>query len=81
MIHIHGDTDGLRYFSDKNGICAYNDRVVAYAMQDSDIVGVFYTIQQAQSFYEYNKFKDNLPVLFYWDESRWKNRSRRSEFN
>ena len=74
MIHIHADIDGLKYFSDKNGVCAYSSRIVAYAMQDAHIVGVFYTLKQAQDFYEKNKYKQNLPILYYWDENRWNNR-------
>jgi hypothetical protein len=74
MIHIHSDIDGLKYFSDKNGICAYSNRIVAYAMQDADIVGVFYTVKQAEAFYESNKHKENLPIIYFWDEKRWNNR-------
>lgn len=76
MIHIHGDIDGLKYFSDKNGVCAYSSRYIAYAMQDSHIVEVFYTTKQAQDYYQYNKHKDNIPILFYWDENRWINRNK-----
>ena len=75
MIHIHGDVEGLKYFSDKNGVCAYSSRAVAYAMQDADIVAVFYTTKQAQDFYNSNKDKENLPVIYFWDEKRWNNRS------
>jgi len=74
MIHIHYDIDGLKYFSDKNGICAYSNRIVAYAMQHEHIVGVFYTIKQVPDFYERNKYNVNLPVVYYWDENRWNNR-------
>jgi hypothetical protein len=73
-VHIHGDVEGLKYFSDKNGVCAYSPRSIAYAMQNADIVGVFYTTKQAQRFYEHNKYERNLPVLYYWDENRWSNR-------
>ncbi len=74
MIHIHGDVEGLKYFSDKNGVCAHSNRAVAYAMQDADIVAVFYTVKQAEDFYEHNKHKQNLPAIYYWDENRWNNR-------
>jgi hypothetical protein len=74
MIHIHGDVDGLKYFSDINGVCAYSNMAVAYAMQDADIVGIFYTTKQAKEFYERNKLKENLPVIYFWDEKRWNNR-------
>jgi hypothetical protein len=75
MIHIHSDVDGLKYFSDKNGVCAYSNRAVAYAMQNEHIVGLFYTEKQAKDFYEQHKHTcisgKLLPILFYWDESRW----------
>ena len=75
MIHIHGDVDGLKYFSDKNGVCAYSNLIVAYAMQDENVVGVFYTTEQAERFYKINEFKENLPVIYFWDEKRWNNRN------
>lgn len=71
MIHIHGDINDLLYFSDKNGVCAYSSRYVAYAMEGSHIVGVFYTIKEAESFYERNKNNDSLPIIYFWDEERW----------
>lgn len=72
MIHIHTDVDDLKYFSDKNGVSAYDNRVISYAMQGANIVGVFYTKIQAFVFYNKNKNKENLRILYYWDENRWK---------
>lgn len=67
-IHIHTDIENLKYFVDKNGLRTCSDRLVAYAMQNEHIVGVFYTLKQANAFYEKNKFNDNLPIIYYWDE-------------
>jgi len=73
-IFIHEDVESLKYFSDKNGICAYCNRATSYAMQGANIVGVFYTQNQLKSFYEHNKHKENLPIIYYYDEKRWNNR-------
>lgn len=70
-IHIHTDIESLMFFSDKNGVCAYNSRVMAYAMQHEHIVGVFYNKKQLESFYEHNKHKEGLPIIYFWDEKRW----------
>ena len=71
MIHIHTDVENLIYFSDKNGISPDPARLVAYAMQGADIVKVFYLPKQAIEFYELNAHKEDLPVIYYWDESKW----------
>ena len=75
MIHIHENEIGLMFFTDKNGVPAYNSRIFAYAMQEADIVGIFYTKEQAESFYELNRFKDNLPVLYKWNQELWDKRN------
>jgi hypothetical protein len=50
-----------------------NNRIVSYAMQDADIVRVFYTIEQMKNFYENNRL-DKLEPIYFWDEKRWNNR-------
>lgn len=76
MFHLHTDVKGLIYFQDKNGVCASNNRLIGYAMQDSDIVRVFYTYKQMQDFYKCNNVDCNilgkkLEPIFFWSEERW----------
>jgi len=70
-IFIHSDVENLRFFTDKNGISLSSDRALSYAMQGSDIVGVFYTDKQAQQFYESKRYEENLHVIGFFDASRW----------
>ena len=70
-IFINSDVQNLRFFKDKNGIPLSGDRAVSYAMQGADIVGVFYTDRQAQQFYESKRYEENLPVIGFFDVSRW----------
>lgn len=70
-IFIHSDVENLRFFTDKNEIALSGNRAVSYAMQGSDIVGVFYTDKQATQFYESKKYEKNLPVIGFFDVSRW----------
>lgn len=71
VIHIHTDVQSLIYFSDKHGVCAYAPWYIAYAMQNEHVVGAFKTVQQIEEFYEENKFIEDLPIKFFWDEKRW----------
>ena len=74
-IFIHSDVENLIFFIDKNGIALATgtalDRAISYAMQGSDIVGVFYTNKQAQQFYESKRYEENLPIIGFFDVSRW----------
>jgi hypothetical protein len=67
-IHIHNDVENLCYFLNKDGIKPLTDRAISYAMQGENIVGIFYTKEQAISFYNKNKYALNLPILYYWSE-------------
>lgn len=71
MIHIHTEVENLKYFSSKHGVCAYSNRAIAFAMQGANIVGVFYTKQQMINFYEWNKHKEYIEPIYYWDEALW----------
>lgn len=73
MIHIHTEKDSLNYFSDKNGVSAYSERAVAFAMQGANITRIFFTLKEAKEYYELNKYKDDLPEVYFWDERRWYN--------
>ena len=73
-LHIHTEVEDLKFFSDKNGVSAYSDRVVSYAMQGSNVVGIFYNNSQAVYFYENNKYTKALNPIYFWDEVRWNNR-------
>ena len=68
-IFIHSDVENLRYFTDKNGITAMYSRLVSYAMQGADIVKVFYDNYTARRYYETNRYTENLPVIYYFNES------------
>ena len=68
LVFIHEDVENLAYFSDANGVSAYNNRIILYAMQLSDIVGIFYTKKQAIEFYERNKFKSDLPIIYKFNQ-------------
>ena len=74
-IFIHSDVENLKFFTDRNGIALATgtalDRAISYAMQGADIVGVFYTDRQAQQFYESKRYEENLPVIGFFDVSRW----------
>ena len=77
-IFIHNEVEDLRYFKDLNGINGLvgNNRIVSYAMQKENIVGVFYTMEQARKFYEVNKYKENLPVIYFWNEELYNKRNK-----
>ena len=70
-IFLHEDVENLKYFVDKNGISGsifnIGSQPILYAMQKENIVGVFYNIKQAISFYENNKYKENLPIIYYYN--------------
>jgi hypothetical protein len=70
MIHIHTDVENLRFFRDCNGIRYLKTPLanpVAYAMENEHVVGVFYSTNQLKFFYEYNNYKQNLPITLYLD--------------
>lgn len=82
MFHLHTDVEGLMYFQDKNGVCAYDNRLIGYAMQDADIVRVFYTQKQMQDFYNGHNFNCNvlgkkLEPIYFWSEERWNKRNKK----
>lgn len=73
-IFIHNDTYNLQFFKNKEGHICGSDRVLSYAMQGEYIVGVFYTNEQAVRFYENNQFKDDLPILYRFNQELWDNK-------
>lgn len=73
-IFIHEDVENLKFFVDKFGIPCSCSRAILYAMQGADVVGIFYTNDQASSFYDRNKYKENLPVIGKFSTERWDDR-------
>ena len=67
-IFIHDDIDSLKYFKDINGISPLPDRVVGYAMQGANIVKIFYSSKMAIDFYNQNRYTENIPVLYRFDD-------------
>jgi len=70
-IFIHNDVENLRYFSNIHGVQASPDRVTHYAMQGSDIVRVFHTKNDASEYYHKNRYTENIPVIYFFDQKRW----------
>lgn len=78
MIHIHSDVEILVYFTDKNGLSAFNKDAIGYAMQGENIVQVFYNrgnegfgFKNAEQYYIENKYKENLPIIYFWNQEIW----------
>ena len=71
VIFIHNDVENLRFFSNKYGISASSDRITHYAMQGGDIVRVFYNQKDAVDYYKKNRYTENLPVIYFFDQEKW----------
>ena len=70
-IFIHNDVENLKYFSNKYGISASSDRITQYAMQGSDIIKLFYNTNDANEYYNKNRYVSDLPILFYFDGEKF----------
>ena len=71
-IFIHNDVENLKYFSNKHGISAgIFGRATHYAMQGSDIVRIFHNKNEAIEYYNKNRYRDNIPVIYFYNRKLW----------
>ncbi len=73
---IHEDVQNLIYFVDKNGIPAFDSRILLYAMEGSNVIAAFYTKEQCISYCNNNFDKKDLPVLYTFSEKEWNTRKK-----
>ena len=67
-IFIHNDVENLKYFSNKHGISAgIFGRATHYAMQGSDIVRIFHNKNEAIEYYNKNRYRENIPVIYFYN--------------